>query len=226
VRWYGAGGDVNATSRIREAIQVRLPGSSSLCFVRLRLYAPSVTSRRATYEAEDRRLKLATSTDAPRSTATINEVYDLSSAALQQGRAPTNPNAVMEFIVDCYTAMWQNILRNGRVPCRDVTSETKSVTFECGCNAGKDSMLTTTFRLFNRKRFSQRTNDMRARAILDFIAGITGSETADFLLYGRLIGLQPRQTAQPRPGRRPQSYWCLSTLPVRCFAVPCMCNHD
>lgn len=61
-------------------------------------------------------------------------------------------------------------------------------------------MLTLTFKLFNRKRFSQRTNDMRTRAILDFIAANTGSETADFLLYGRLIGLQPRQTAQPRPG--------------------------
>ena len=61
-------------------------------------------------------------------------------------------------------------------------------------------MLTTTFRLFNRKRFSQRTNDMRTRAILDYIAATTGSETADFLLFGRLIGLQPKQSAQPRPG--------------------------
>jgi hypothetical protein len=87
-------------------------------------------------------------------------------------------------------------------------------------------MLTTTFRLFNRKRFSQRTNDMRARAILDFIAGVTGSETADFLLYGRLIGLQPRQTAQPRPGRGYQSFWFDTTLPVQCFSAPCMCYHD
>lgn len=61
-------------------------------------------------------------------------------------------------------------------------------------------MLTTTFRMFSRKRFSQRTNDMRARAILDFLAGSTGSETADFLLFGRLLGLQPRHTSAPRPG--------------------------
>lgn len=61
-------------------------------------------------------------------------------------------------------------------------------------------MLVNVFKNFSRKRFSQRTNDMRARGVLDFLAGITGSETADFLLFGRLIGLQPRQTAQPRPG--------------------------
>lgn len=40
------------------------------------------------------------------------DIYDLASS-LVLNRTPTNPNAVMEFIVDCYTAMWQNILRNG-----------------------------------------------------------------------------------------------------------------
>jgi hypothetical protein len=116
VRRHGARGDVNAPPRLREALQVIIP--VPLCCV-LSLCANTfllLSLRRATYEAEDRRLKLATSTDAPRSTTTTNEVYDLSSAALQQGRAPTNPNAVMEFIVDCYTAMWQNILRNGKAP--------------------------------------------------------------------------------------------------------------
>ena len=67
--------------------------------------------------------------------------------------------------------------------------------------AGKDSMIVTAFRLFNRKRFSQRTNDMRIRSILDYLAGTTGSENADFLLFSRLIGLQPKQTNQPRPGK-------------------------
>lgn len=61
-------------------------------------------------------------------------------------------------------------------------------------------MITLVFRQFNRKKFSQRTNDMRTRAVLDYLAASTGSETPDFLLFGRLIGLQPRQTNQPRPG--------------------------
>ena len=61
-------------------------------------------------------------------------------------------------------------------------------------------MITLVFRQFNRKKFSQRTNDMRTRAVLDYLAASTGSETPNFLLFGRLIGLQPRQTNQPRPG--------------------------
>lgn len=64
---------------------------------------------RTTYECEEKRFKASAPTEAPRSTA--NEVYDLTSA--QPPRVVSNTNAVMEFIVDCYTAMWQNILRNG-----------------------------------------------------------------------------------------------------------------
>jgi hypothetical protein len=41
------------------------------------------------------------------------DIYDLASSLIIN-RTPTNPNAVMEFMVDCYTAMWQNILRNGK----------------------------------------------------------------------------------------------------------------
>lgn len=67
-------------------------------------------------------------------------------------------------------------------------------------------MLINVFKNFNRKRFSQRTNDMRARAVLDFLAATTGSDSADFLLFGRLIGLQPKQTAQPRPGESTIAY--------------------
>ena len=72
-------------------------------------------------------------------------------------------------------------------------------------------MITLVFRQFNRKKFSQRTNDMRTRAVLDYLAASTGSETPDFLLFGRLIGLQPRQTNQPRPGTAAVVY-CLYYL--------------
>lgn len=61
-------------------------------------------------------------------------------------------------------------------------------------------MIVTTFKSFNRKRFSQRTNDLRTRSVLDFLAATSGSESSDFLLFARLIGLQPKQTASPRPG--------------------------
>lgn len=55
-------------------------------------------------------------------------------------------------------------------------------------------------RVLNRKRFSQRTNDLRAKAVLDFMAAPYGSDTMELLLFGRLIGLQPRQTANIHPG--------------------------
>lgn len=145
------------------------------------------------------------------------DIYELSAQA-SQNRAPSNANSIMEFMVDCYTSMWQTILRNGKLFCvitnkRLVCNGMMNLNvFRLGwlqfnffivcydSRTGRDSMLVNVFKNFSRKRFSQRTNDMRARGVLDFLAGITGSETADFLLFGRLIGLQPRQTAQPRPG--------------------------
>ena len=61
-------------------------------------------------------------------------------------------------------------------------------------------MVPTLFRLFQRKKFSTRTNDQRAKSFLDFFASPSGGETPDFLLFGRLIGLQPYQTATISPG--------------------------
>jgi hypothetical protein len=54
------------------------------------------------------------------------DIYDLASSLIIN-RTPTNPNAVMEFIVDCYTAMWQNILRNGELPCFNLNPLMKHV---------------------------------------------------------------------------------------------------
>ena len=67
---------------------------------------------RASYE-DEKKVKQTSSTEQKGYMAGNAEVYDLANSLIMS-RAPTNPNAVMEFLVDCYTAMWQNILRNGR----------------------------------------------------------------------------------------------------------------
>ena len=61
-------------------------------------------------------------------------------------------------------------------------------------------MVPTIFRLFQRKKFSTRTNDLRAKSFLDYFASPSGGETPDFLLFGRLLGLQPYQTSTISPG--------------------------
>eukprot|EP01034_Spumella_vulgaris_P021698 gene21698-27749_t len=50
-------------------------------------------------------------------------------------------------------------------------------------------------RLTNRKKFSLRTNDFKAKSLLDFMSSpSSGAESQDLLLFGRLIGVQPRFT--------------------------------
>lgn len=128
---------------------------------------------RATYEADMRKVAHSIGANAVenRFLACMAEIYDLHTTPTR-----TSLSAVMEFVADCYAAQWQAMLKNGR-----------------------ESMITTMMRLFNRKRFSQRTNDMRIKAVLDYLAAVTGSETPELLLFGRLIGLQPRQTATISP---------------------------
>ena len=67
---------------------------------------------RTTYEIEDRKIKQPTPPADTRIMTCPADIYDISTN-LVLNRTPANANAVMEFMVDCYTAMWQNILRNG-----------------------------------------------------------------------------------------------------------------
>eukprot|EP01038_Epipyxis_sp_PR26KG_P006647 gene6647-9123_t len=76
---------------------------------------------------------------------------------------------VMEFANECYAAHWLSISRNVN-----------------------ESMVTTMLRISNRKKFSQRTNDFKAKSLIDFMSGPSGSESLEALLFGILIGLQPK----------------------------------
>jgi hypothetical protein len=110
--------------------------------------------------------------EAPTPIYGAQDVYEVT----QGKHVRAQPNAIFEFAIDVYAVLWQNTIRTV-----------------------KDSALTAMFRLFNRKRFSQKTNDLRGRAVLDFMAAPSGSETSDLLLFGKVIGLQPRQNSSPRP---------------------------
>jgi hypothetical protein len=56
-------------------------------------------------------------------------------------------------------------------------------------------MVAIMMRLTNRKKFSQRTNDFKAKSLIDFMSSpSSGTESQDLLLFGRLVGVQPRLT--------------------------------
>jgi hypothetical protein len=88
--------------------------------------------------------------------------------------------SAVEFMADSYASMWQNILRNGN-----------------------ESMVGVLMRLVSRKRYVQRTNDFKAKGIVDFFATTmptSNVESSDVFLFGTLLGLLPRQTTFISPG--------------------------
>lgn len=116
--WNGTGGNVSKLNfRLSEAIQVDDTSYETLIIIHKRIltnnHFPLFLHHilRATYEAEVKRPNKENTAADPRSMACSADIYDL--ATQSQNRAPTNPNSIMEFMVDCYTSMWQNILRNG-----------------------------------------------------------------------------------------------------------------
>ncbi len=63
-------------------------------------------------------------------------------------------------------------------------------------------MVTIMMRLTIRKKFSQRTNDFKAKSLVDFMSSSSsGCETPDLLLFGRLTGLQPKPTCNISAGK-------------------------
>jgi hypothetical protein len=88
----------------------------------------------------------------------------------------TTLSSVMETLLDCYCAQWQSILRS--------------------CH---DSMLTIMMKVCNKKKFSQRTNDMKAKALIDFLASPAGAESPELIVFCHLIGLQPKPTSRISP---------------------------
>ncbi|RYH20852.1 hypothetical protein EON65_22290 [archaeon] len=115
------------------------------------------------------------------------------SKALPKGKPALNPNsveamdivmqtkttlpAVLEFVLECYCLQWQSILKNGN-----------------------DSMLTVMFKASNKKKFSQKTNDMKSKAIIEFLSSASASEVPELLLFNHLIGLLPKPTSKISPG--------------------------
>eukprot|EP01031_Cornospumella_fuschlensis_P036671 gene36671-44487_t len=114
------------------------------------------------------------------------------SKVLQKGKPALNPNsveamdianqtkttlpAVLEFVLDCYCLQWQSILKNGN-----------------------DSMLTVMFKASNKKKFSQRTNDMKSKAIIDFLSSASAADVPELLLFNHLVGLLPKPTSKISP---------------------------
>lgn len=57
-------------------------------------------------------------------------------------------------------------------------------------------------RIGNRKKFVQKTNDIRIKSLLDFLSSNQAVETYEIFLYGILIGLQPKIKHQISTGNQ------------------------
>ena len=62
------------------------------------------------------------------------------------------------------------------------------------------SMVSVTMKMFQNKNLSQKTNDTKAKSLFDFIMSNCGVETSEALLYGYLLGLQPKAVSLVSPG--------------------------
>ena len=79
--------------------------------------------------------------------------------------------AATEVIIDCYCNVWSLLLKN----------ETESMT-------------DTAIKLCSRKKLSSKTNDLKAKSIVDFFGSPAALTSAQFFLFGRLLGLLPKRS--------------------------------
>ena len=85
--------------------------------------------------------------------------------------ARVNITVMIEFVLDCYQGQWQGMTKSGN-----------------------DSMLTTMMKQCNKKKLSQKTNDIRTKCLLEFLLSNYGHEIPELILFNHLIGLQPKFT--------------------------------
>ena len=64
-------------------------------------------------------------------------------------------------------------------------------------------MVSVTMKMFQNKMISQKTNDTKARSLFDYIISSNGVETIEALLFGYLLGLQPKTASVVSPGNNP-----------------------
>ena len=79
--------------------------------------------------------------------------------------------AATDVILDCYCNLWSLLLKN----------ETESMT-------------ETAMKLCSRKKLSSKTNDLKAKSILDFFSSPAACTSAQFFMFGRILGLLPRRS--------------------------------
>lgn len=72
-----------------------------------------------------------------------------------------------------------------------------------------DSMLTIMMRQSNKKKFSQKTNDLKTKALIDFLLSNYGYDIPELRLFCHLIGLQPKFTTTISAGK---FYFLYSTI--------------
>ena len=86
---------------------------------------------------------------------------------------------------------------------------------------GNDSMLTIMMKQSNRKKFSQKTNDMKTKAVIEYLVSVAtnttslvanattsganialnGNEYLDVVLFNHLIGFQPKYSTKLSAGK-------------------------
>lgn len=93
----------------------------------------------------------------------------------EQSGIPTaskvNITIVLEFILDCFQAQWQSMVKNGN-----------------------ESMLAIMMKQSNKKKYSQKTNDYKTKGLIDFFLSNYGYEMPELILFSHMIGLQPKFT--------------------------------
>ena len=92
--------------------------------------------------------------------------------------ARVNITNILEFTLDCYQGQWASMVKNMN-----------------------DSMLGTLMKMCNRKKFSQKTNDYRAKGIIEFLVSSVGYELPELIFFAHLVGLQPKFTRKISAGQ-------------------------
>jgi hypothetical protein len=91
--------------------------------------------------------------------------------------AKVNISVMLDFTVECYQSQWQGMIRNAN-----------------------DSMLSILMKQSNKKKFSQKTNDYKTKGLIDFLLSNYSAEMPELILFGHLVGLQPKFTNRIYPG--------------------------
>lgn len=93
-----------------------------------------------------------------------------------------------------WSFLWTASMHNGWELFETVSQCYTLSTLRHNVVTDNESMVAIFMRLSNKKKFSTKTNDFKAKSLIDFLTSSGGYETQDILLFSRMLGLQPKLT--------------------------------